>query len=151
MTRKQHQVNPVQEFEDVKLCVFKVSKYIQPQGRGRQPPGDENFFYVHRKAFSRLILYSFFNDFIHVYSCRAGADNPLGIKFWCQEKGLITLLIFCKFQKNLFEIWFYTDFFMLLYMHIAPRQRQTIITYGQNFDGNRNILSLRSFVVSFFH
>ena len=31
------------------------------------------------------------NDFIHVYSPRAGTDNPLGTKFCCQQKFLITL------------------------------------------------------------
>ena len=30
-----------------------------------------------------------------------------------------------KFQKNLFEVWFYIFFFMILYMYIAPGQRQT--------------------------
>ena len=34
-----------------------------------------------------LILYTFFNVFPHVYSPRAGADNPLWTKFGCQQKG----------------------------------------------------------------
>ena len=56
-----------------------------------------------------LILYIFFFcDLIHVYSPGAGADSTLGTKFWCQQKGLITLPICCKFQKHLFEVWFYT-------------------------------------------
>ena len=44
-----------------------------------------------------------------------------GTKFWCQQKGLITLPICCKFQRNLFEVWFYTILFMIWYMYIAPR------------------------------
>ena len=57
--------------------------------------------------------------------------TSLGIKFWCQQNGLITLPICCKFKKiNLFEVWFYTYFFMFLYMYIAPGQRQT--TFGDN-------------------
>ena len=36
---------------------------------------------------------------------------------------------------------------MILYMYIAPRQGLTT-TRGRNFDVNRNILSLRSFVAS---
>ena len=32
-----------------------------------------------------------------------GADNPLGPKFLCQQEGLITLVICCKFKKNLFN------------------------------------------------
>ena len=43
-----------------------------------------------------------------------------GTKFWCQKKGLITLPICCKFQRNLFEVWFYTILFMIEYIHIAP-------------------------------
>ena len=46
----------------------------------------------------------FFHDLIHVYSLGAGADSPQGTKFWCQQKGLITLPICCKFQRNLFEV-----------------------------------------------
>ena len=33
----------------------------------------------------------------------AGADNPLGPKFWCQQEGLI----------NLFNLWLYTHHFMI--------------------------------------
>ena len=67
----------------------------------------------------------FLNSFMHVYSPRAGADNPLGTKLWCQQEHLVTSVICCKFKKNLFEAWFYTTFFMILYMYIAPGQWQT--------------------------
>ena len=79
--------------------------------------------------------------FVHVHSPRAGADNPLGMKFWWQQKGLFSLPICCKFQNDLFEIWFYTHllkvsnislwililytFLMFLRMYIAPGQGQT--------------------------
>ena len=66
-----------------------------------------------KKSLWSLILYNFFHDFRHVYTPRAGADSPQGTKFWHQQKGLITLLICCKFQRNLFEVWFYTIFFMI--------------------------------------
>ena len=35
----------------------------------------------------------------------AGADNPLGPKFWCQQVGLITMVICCKFTKNPFNLF----------------------------------------------
>ena len=54
----------------------------------------------------------FFMIFIHVYSPGAGAENPLGTKFWCQQEHLVTC---CKFQKNLFEVWFYTIFFFMIF------------------------------------
>ena len=50
-------------------------------------------------------------------------------------------------SKNLFVVWFYTFFFMILYMYIAPGQGLTT-PWGRNFDVNRNILSLQSFVAS---
>ena len=77
-----------------------------------------------------------------------GADSPQGTKFWCQQKPLVTSNISYKFQKNLFEVWFYTHFFVILYMYIAQAQGLTT-PWGQNCDVNRNILSLRSFVTSF--
>ena len=93
-----------------------------------------------------LILYTFFHDFIHVYS--PGADSPLGTKFWCQQKHLVTSVICWKFwEKNLWSLN-YTIYFMLLYMYIVPGQEQTA-TRGQSFDVNRKVLSLHSFVASF--
>ena len=118
---------------------------IKPRGRGRQPPGDKilmstemschfiHLLQVSKKSLWSLILYNFFHDFIHVYSPKAGADNPLGTKFLCQREHLVTLVICCKFQKNLFEVRFYTVFFMILYMYIAPGQGQ-IAPRGQNFE-----------------
>ena len=55
----------------------------------------------------------FFHDLIHVYSPGAGADIPQGTQFWCQQGGLTTLPICCKFQKNLFKVWFYTISLMI--------------------------------------
>ena len=49
-------------------------------------------------------------------------DNPLGTIFLCQQKGLITLPICCKFLNNLFDILFYTHF---LYKYITAGQGQT--------------------------
>ena len=71
--------------------------------------------------------------------------NTLGTKFCCQQEHLVTTVICCKFQKNLFEVWFYIIFFMILYMYIAPGQGHTA-PKGQSFDVNRNVFSLHSFV-----
>ena len=89
-----------------------------------------------------------FNDFIHVYSPRARAENPLGTNFGCQQKALITSTICCKFQTNLCEFWFYTHFLMFFHMYIAPGQGQTTLC-GQTPDVNRKALSLYPFVASF--
>ena len=56
------------------------------------------------------IFFSWFNSSTHT---GAGADSPKGTKFWCQQKDLITLPICCIIQRNLFEVWFYTFFFMI--------------------------------------
>ena len=42
----------------------------------------------------------------------------------------------------------YNFFFMILYMYIAPGQGLTT-PWGQNFDVNKNLLSLQSYVASF--
>ena len=62
------------------------------------------------------------------------------------------LLSLRSFATSLKKISLMSDliqfFFMTLYMYIAPGQGLTT-PWGQNFDVNRNILSLRSFVASF--
>ena len=50
-------------------------------------------------------------------------------------------------QKKLCMI-LYSFVFMILYMYIAPGQGLTT-PWGQNFDVNRNLLSLQSYVASF--
>ena len=72
------------------MCVF--SNVYSP-GRGRQPIEDKNFttperpflsahmLQVSKWSLQNLILYTFFNYFIHVYSPEARADKPLGSKF----------------------------------------------------------------------
>ena len=66
-----------------------------------------------KKSLWSLILYNFFHDFIYVYSPGAGTDSPQGTKFSRQQKCIVTSFICCKFQKNAFEVWFYTFFFMI--------------------------------------
>ena len=63
---------------------------------------------VSNKSLWILILHTFFNVFLYVYNPGAGADNPLWTNSWCQQKSLVTLPICCKFQKNIFQVWFYT-------------------------------------------
>ena len=112
------------------LCVF-FQMYIAP-GRGRQPTEDKNFMTTERPflfaymlqvskwSLQNLILYTFFNYFIHVYSPEARADKPLRSKFWCQQKALIyivtTSTICCK--KSLWIPILYTFFFMFFHMYI---------------------------------
>ena len=89
--------------------------YIAP-GQGQTAPRGQSF-NVNRNVLSfhsfdasfkkmplKLIFYNLFYDLIHVYSPGAGADSPQGTKFGCQQKGIITLPICCKFQRNLFEV-----------------------------------------------
>ena len=116
----------------------------------RKPLSLRPFVASFKQISSNSIFIHIFNVFPHVYSPGAGADNPLWIKSWCQQKSLVTLPICCKFQKKIFEVWFYKEFFMFLYMYIAPGQGHTT-PWGQNFYININLLSPWSFAVSFFH
>ena len=104
------------------IHIFNDFIHVYSSGARAENPWGQTFD-VNRKPLSpRPFVASFKqislnSDFIHifyvfpyVYSPRAGADNPLWTKFWCQQKGLVTLPICCKFQNDLFEIWFYTHF-----------------------------------------
>ena len=75
--------------------------YVYSPGQGRQSWGQN--FDDNRKAFclcpyvasfkmisSKSDFIHIFNDFIHVYSPEARAENPLWTNFWCQQKALIT-------------------------------------------------------------
>ena len=116
--------------------------YIAP-GQGQTTPWGQNF-YVNRNSlslcpfgcqFKKILLKS---DFLPLFMCFFS-------NFLWQQKCLFSLPICCKFQNDLFEIWFYTHFLIILYMYIAPRQGQTN-PWGQNFDVNRKLLPLRPFV-----
>ena len=77
-----------------------------------------------------------FNDFIHVYSPKAGKDNPLRTKLWCQQKGLIPLPICCKFQKHLFEhveVWFYTFFHAFIHVYNALSLCPFVASFKKKF------------------
>ena len=106
--------------------------YIAPgQGqtdtRGQSFDFNRNVLSLHSfvVSFQKMSLKSdfiqFFHDLLHIYSSGAVVDNPQGTKFWCQQKGLITLPICCRFQRNLFEEWFYTFFFHDLIHVYSPR------------------------------
>ena len=82
-----------------------------------------------------------------MYIAAGEGQTTQGTKCWCQQKPLVTLVICHKFKKTLSSLILYT-FFMILYMYIAPGQGLTA-PWEQNFDVNRNILSLRSFIASF--
>ena len=96
-----------------------------------------------------MTLYTSFHDLINVYSWRSGADNPRGQNFDV-NRNLLSLPSFAaSFKKiSLKSDFIHFFFFMILYMYIAPGQGLTT-PWGQNFDVNRNILSLWSFVASF--
>ena len=62
-----------------------------------------------------MILYMY----IHVAPGQ-GLTIPRGRNFYV-NRNILTLWSFvASFKKNLFEVWFYAIFFMILYMYIAP-------------------------------
>ena len=72
----------------------------------------------------------------------------MGTKFWCQQKFFITLPICCQFKKNLFEVWFFTIFYVFFSHVYSPRQGLTT-HWGQKFYDNRKAFSLCPYVASF--
>ena len=77
-------------------------------------------------------IHFFFHDFIHVHSPGAWADSRQGTKFWYQEKRLVTSFICCKFQRNLFKVWFYTFFFHSL-IHVYSLGARAYNPHGTTF------------------
>ena len=90
-----------------------------------------------------MILYMY----IHVAPGQ-GVTTPRGRNFYVSRNILSLWSFVASLKKNLFEVWFYAIFFMILYMYIAPGQGQTA-PRGQSFNVNRNVLSFHSFDASF--
>ena len=91
--------------------------------------------------FYTVFFFFFFHEFIHLYSPGAGADNPLGTKFLCQQEHLVTSFICCKFKKKcLWSLILYKFFHDLIHVYSPGAGADT--PRGQNFDVNRKVLSL---------
>ena len=93
---------------------------IQPQGEKVLMSTEMSCHFIHllqvlKKCLWSLILCIFFHDLIHVYSPRAGADNPQGTKFWCQGH-FIHLLQVSK--KCLWSPILYNFFHDLIYSFV---------------------------------
>ena len=67
-----------------------------------------------------MILYMY----IHVAPGQ-GLTTPRGRNFYVNRNILSLWSFVASFKKNLFEVWFYAIFFMILYMYIPPGQGQT--------------------------
>ena len=82
--------------------------------------------------------------FFHEYTAPGqGQTMPRDQNFDSNRKALSFWPFVANFKKNLFQLWFYTYFKIILYMYIAPGQG------GQTFDVNRKALSFWPFVASF--
>ena len=132
------------------IFCFISCMYIKPQGKKRQPLGTiclmqagRSYHIDHWLHVSKNSSATFFHDLIHVHSPWAGADNPLVPKVWSQQEGLITMVICCKFKKNLQPLTLYTSFHDLINVYSCRSGADN--PSRQNFDVNRNLLSLRSF------
>ena len=102
----------------LKSAVIEEKKFKHSPWAGTDNPLGPNFgcqqegHYGHFCSFDKNV----FNlDFIHIFSwfnkCiqpQVRGRQPQGTTFWCQQKPLVTSVIRYKFQKNLFEVWFYT-------------------------------------------
>ena len=88
----------------------------------------------------------YFNAFIHVYSPRAGADNPLGTNVDANRKPLSLCSFVASFKmislKSNF-IHIFNDFIQVY----SPGQGHTT-PWGQTFDVSRKPLSLCPFAAS---
>ena len=93
----------------------------------------------------------YFNTFIHVYSPRAGADNPLGTNVDFNRKPLSLCPFVASFKtiSTRFFMLFHISTHFHVFLHVySPGQGQTT-HLGQNFDDNRTAFSLCPYVASF--
>ena len=95
-----------------------------------------------------MILNTFFNDFIHVYSPVQGQKTPWEQTFDVNTKLLSLRPFVASFKQISLNSDFIHIFFMFFHMYIAPGQGQTTLS-GQNPDVNRKALLLCPFVASF--
>ena len=133
------------------VCFF---SYVYSPKQGQTTHWGPNVYYK-RKAFSlcpyvasfKMIssksdFIHIFNDFIHVYSSGAGAENPLGTNVWCHQKALITSTICCKFQTDLFEFWFYTHCFMFFPHVYSPGAGADIPLWIKSWCQQKSLVTL---------
>ena len=90
-----------------------------------RPHHYDHLLQVYKESLQPLTLYTSFHDLINVYSRRSVADNPRGQNFEV-NRNLLSLQSLA--QKNLFEVWFYTIFFMILYIYIHVALGQGLTT-----------------------
>ena len=86
----------------------------------------------------------YFNVFIHVYSPRAGADNPLGTNVDVNWKPLSL----CPFVASFKTISLKSDLYTF-FPHVYSSGQGQTTHWGQNFEDNRKAFSLCPYVASF--
>ena len=90
-----------------------------------------------------------FNTFIHVYSPRAGADNPPWGQMLMSTKSPYHFAHLLQVLKQSLWSLIFFHIFSCFFPHVySPRQGQTTY-WGQNFDDNRKAFSLCPYVASF--
>ena len=80
------------------------------------------------------------------HSPRVWADNPLGPKWLCQQECHHYDHLLQVYKESLQPLTLYTSFHDLI--NVYSRRSGVDNPRGQNFDVNRNLLSLRSFATS---
>ena len=125
--------------------------------RGTQPIRAKHFMSTGRPHhYGHLLQVT--SDFIHIFSWfnkyvqpQIRGRQPQGTRGqnFDVKRNLLSLRSFAtslkKNQKKKLFVWFYTICFMILYMYISPGKGLTT-PWRQNFDVNRNLLSLQSYV-----
>ena len=124
--------------------------------QGQTTPGDKILMSTETSCHFRHLLQVLKSDFIQFFFMilymyivpGQGLTTPWGRNFDVNRNILSLWSFVASFKKISLKSDFIQFFFMILYMYIAPGQGQRA-PRGQNFDVNRNVLSLHSFVTSF--
>ena len=91
--------------------VIQQSRYKPTEAKFK--PADHWSCIAHLSAEDNYVKISSYWGKRFKHSPRIGADNPLGPNFWCQQEGLINMVICCKFKTDLFNRWLYTHHFVI--------------------------------------
>ena len=95
-----HEINFWYKYE-IFIGFVRMSNAEKDHARHDKDPEDQWSCIAHLSA-EDMLKSAIIEEKKFKHSPWAGADSPLGPNLWCQQEGLITMVICCKFKNNLF-------------------------------------------------
>ena len=86
---------------------------------------------------ANFLCFFYVSFFFHMYIAPGRGRQPIGDKNLWQQKGLFSLPICCKFQNDVFEIWFIHIFNDLALIGPAVFEKKIFENGGRRTDGRQ--------------